>query len=72
MVKFTCSASVAKGSQVQILGVDLAPLAKPHWGGIPHKMRKVGTDVNSATIFLKQKEEDCQQMLAQGQSFSQK
>ena len=33
---------------------------------------KTGTDDSSGTIFLKQKEEDWQQMLAQGQSSSQK
>ena len=32
----------------------------------------MGTDVSSATTFLKQKEEDWQQMLAQGQSPSPK
>ena len=38
--------------------------------GIPHaKQRKIATDVSSATIFLKQKE-DWQYMLAQGQSSS--
>ena len=36
------------------------------------KKRKIGTDVSSGTIFLKQKEEDWQQMLAQGQSSSPK
>ena len=34
------------------------------------KQRKIGTDVSSVTVFLKQKEEDWQQMLAQGQSSS--
>ena len=29
VAKFVCSASVAWGSQVQILGMDLAPLIKP-------------------------------------------
>ncbi|MPX07482.1 hypothetical protein C0133_08905, partial [Moraxella catarrhalis] len=32
----------------------------------------MGTDVSSGPIFLKQKEEDWQQMLAQGQSSSPK
>ena len=72
VVKFACSASVAWGSQVWIPGVDLAPLIKPRYGGIPHKIEEVGTDASSATIFLKKKEEDWQQMLAQGQSSSQK
>ena len=31
---------------------------------------KIGTDVSSMAIFVKQKEEDWQQMLAQGQSSS--
>ena len=34
--------------------------------------RKIGTDVRSVTIFLKQKGEDWQQTLAQGQSSSPK
>ena len=37
---------------------------------IQKKKRKIGTDVSSVTIFLKQKEEDWHQMLAQGQSSS--
>ena len=36
------------------------------------KQRKVGTDVSSGTILLKQKEEDWQQGLVQGQSSSPK
>ena len=49
------------------------PLTKPCFGGIPHtKQRRIGRDVSSAAIFLKQKEEDWQQMLAQGQSSSPK
>ena len=70
MVKFTRSVSAARALQVQILGTDLVPLVKPHCGGIPHKIDKIGTDGGSVTIFLKQKEEDWQQMLAQGQSSS--
>src|SRR3712207_8551795 len=39
-------------------------LIKPCCGGVPQtKWRKVGTDVTSGTILLKQKEEDWQQML---------
>ena len=35
--------------------------------GIPHiKWRKMGTDVSSGPVFLSKKEEDWQQMLAQG------
>ena len=48
-------------------------LIKPCCGGIPHtKQRQIGTDVRSWRIFLKQKGEDWQQMLAQGQSSSAK
>ena len=36
-VEFSCFASVAQGSQVRILGVDLALLVKPCCGGVPHK-----------------------------------
>ena len=67
VVKFTCQASVGRGSQVPILGADLAPLIKPCCGGIPHKVEEDGTEVSTATIFLKQKEEDWQEMLPQGQ-----
>ena len=43
----------------------------PCCGSDPHtKWRKMGTDVSSGIIFLKQKEEDWQQMLGQGQSSS--
>ena len=49
------------------------PLIKPRCGGVPHtKQRKIGTDVSSATIFFKQKVEEWQQMLPQGQSSSPK
>ena len=40
VVKFECSTSVAWGSQVQILGTDLALLVKPCCGGIPHKIEE--------------------------------
>ena len=40
MVKFAQSTSVAKGSQVQIPGADLALLIKPCCGGIPHKIEE--------------------------------
>ena len=39
-VKFTHSTSVAWGLQVQIPGMDLAPLVKLCYGGIPHKIKK--------------------------------
>ena len=65
LVKSACSALVAWGLQARSLGI------KACYGGILHtKWRRIGTDVNSATIFLKQEEEDWQQMLAQGQSSS--
>ena len=37
LIKFECSASVAQDSKVWILGGDLAPLIKPHCGGVPYK-----------------------------------
>ena len=52
VVKLVGSAAAAWGLQVQILGIELCT--------------KIGTDVGSRTISLKQKEEDWQQMLAQG------
>ena len=68
-----CSASqpgvCGLGSWVQ----SYTPLIKPCCGSFPHaKERKIGIDVSSATIFLKQNEEDWQQTLAQGQYSSQK
>ena len=70
-VKFAHSALVAQGSQVQIPGTDPGPLVRPCCSSIPFtKQRKTGTDVSSVTIFLKQKEGDWQQILAQGQSSS--
>ena len=56
VVKFPHSASVARGSQVQIPGVDLAPLIKPHCGDISNKIEEGRQRyVSSVTIFLKQK-----------------
>ena len=40
VVKFVCSALVAQGSQVQILGTDLALLVKPCCSSIPHKIEE--------------------------------
>ena len=40
MVKFECSASVAQGSQVWILGTDPALLVKPRYGSVPHKIEE--------------------------------
>ena len=61
--------------QLAFVGPDTQPgpmhCSSSHCGCIPHaKQRKIGIDVSSATIFLKQKEKDWQQMLAQGQSSS--
>ena len=56
LVKFTCSASAVQGSQVQILGADL------------HTTHQ---DMLWQGLTYKT-EEDWQEMLAQGQSFSQK
>ena len=39
MVKFVLSAWVAWGSQVWIVGADLALLVRPRCGGVPHKNR---------------------------------
>ena len=42
MVKFARSAWVARGSQVGLLGADIALLVKPCCGGIPHKVEEDG------------------------------
>ena len=48
-------------------------LIGPCCGSIPHtNQRKIGTDVAPGTIFLRQKQEDWQWMLVQGQSSSPK
>ena len=52
VVKFTCSTLAAQGSQVWILGMDIAPLVKPCCGGIAHKIEEDGTDVSSVAVFL--------------------
>ena len=57
-VKFASSALAAQGSQVRILGSDLAPLIRPCCGSVPHKTEEDWTDLSSATVFRKQKEED--------------
>ena len=61
VVEFACSASVAPGLWVQVLGVDLALLIKPHCGGSPHKIakrRRLATDVSSGPIFLTHKKKE--------------
>ena len=57
MVKFACSASVARDSPAEILGVDMTPPGKSHAvAGVPYiKYRKLGTDVSSGTVFLSKK-----------------
>ena len=40
VVKFAQPVLAAQGSQVQIAGVDLAPLVKPCCGDIPHKIEE--------------------------------
>ena len=66
-VTFARSTSAAWGSLVQIPGADMALLASHAVVGVPHtKWRKTGTDVSSEPVFLSKKEEDWQQMIAQG------
>ena len=73
VVKFTCSTSAAQDSQVRIPGVDLHTTHQAMlWWCPTYKIERIGRDVSSGTIFFKQKGEDSQQMLAQGQSSSQK
>ena len=72
MVKYMHFTLAAWSLQVWIPSVDLPPLIRPCCGRIPHKIEEDGIDVSSVTIFLKQKEEDWQQMVAQGQSSSPK
>ena len=72
IVKFVQSALAVQRLQVQILGADLAPLVKPHCSSIPHKIEEDGHGFSSGTVFLKQKEEDWQQMLVHDQSSSPK
>ena len=57
VVKFMHSASVAWGSLVQILGVDLHTVHQAMlWWHPIYKIIKSGTDVSSELIFLKKKE----------------
>ena len=54
MVKLTRSTSAAQDLQVRITGADLPTVIKPWCGSVPHiKQSQIGTDVSSATIFLK-------------------
>ena len=71
MVEFTCSAWAAQGLQVQIPGADLctAHQAMLWW----HPTYKIEEDRHRCELrdnLPQQREEDWQQMLAQGQSSS--
>ena len=58
VVEFPCCASMAQDWQVQIPVRDLAPLIKPHCGGIPHTKRgRLAMDVSSGPIFLTHKKQ---------------
>ena len=78
MVKFARSTSAAQGSPVWILGVDLALLIRPCCGGVPHRELEGPTArIYNYVLGLwgekkkkTKKEEDWQQMSAQGQSSS--
>ena len=73
VVKFTCSTLAAWGSQIRIPGADLHIAYQAMlWQHPTYKIEDTVSDVSSATIFLKQKEEDWQQMSAQGQCSSPK
>ena len=67
MVKCAHSALAAWGSPVQIQGVDMAPLVKPCCGKRPkYKVEEDGHGCELRASLPQQKEEDWQQMLAQG------
>ena len=67
MVKFTRSASAAWGSPARIPGADMAPLGKPRCGRHPiYKVEEDGHGCELRASLPQQKEEDWQQMLAQG------
>ena len=69
-----CSALAARDSRVWITGTDPHTVhqAMLWWCPTYEKQRRIGTDVSPGRIFLKQKEEDWQQELAQDQSSSPK
>ena len=55
-IKCTRSDLVARGSPVQIPGVDMAPLGKPCCVRRPaYKVGTMGTDVSSGPVFLSKK-----------------
>ena len=66
-VKCTHSASAARGSPVQILDGDMAPLDKPCCGRHPtYKVKEYGPGCQLRANLPQKKEEDWWQMLAQG------
>ena len=61
MVKFTHSATLARGSLVRILGADMTPLVKPCCGRRPtYKVEKDGHGCELRAGLPQQKEEDWQ------------
>ena len=64
---------MAWGSWVWILGEDLRTAHQAMlWRHPTYKIKEDWQDISLGTVLLKQKEEDWQQMLAQGQSSSPK
>ena len=67
MVKCARFASAARGLPVQIPGTDMAPLGKPCYGRRPtYKVEEDGQGCELRARLPQQKEEDWQQMEAQG------
>ena len=55
MVKITHTAFAVRDSQIEIPGSDLAPLVKPHCGGMLHKTEEDWHNVSKATTFHQKK-----------------
>ena len=74
--KSSHSASWPRVLPVPILGMDLAPLFKPSWGGIPHSTsrRTYNWNIQLCTggLWREEKKKAWQEMLAQGPSFEKK